>query len=300
MEAQKKSGQTTDRRVDVYQMVTDRIVAALEAGTIPWSKTWQGYGFARNYVTKHEYTGINALLTNLSPYAVPYFLTLKQANTLGGRVKKGSKSLPIVFWSIRYRDTEGRYYAEEEAAGKPDLQKLFLARFYRIFNIEDVTGIEWQLPTQNRSHDFIPMCEQMIDFIPNPPEIKIGGSQAFYAPPIDTVQMPSLSQFDAPEAYYATFFHELVHSTGHSSRLNRDEVMGKVRFGSLEYSQEELVAEIGSAFLCNQVGIETPSTFKNATAYIQGWLAKLQDDKRFIFRAAKEAKQAAEYIVNVQ
>lgn len=299
MEAQKKSGQTTDRRVDVYQMVTDRIVAALEAGTIPWKKTWKGLGYARNYVTKHTYMGINALLTNLSPYSVPYFITLKQANDLGGSVQKGSKSLPIVFWKIRYKDADGRYYSEAEANERSDLQKLFLARYYRVFNIEDVTGIEFNLPNLEHQHDFIPICEQMIDFMPKSPEIRIGGSEAYYAPPIDTVQMPTLAQFESPEAYYSTFFHELVHSTGHSSRLNRDEVMGKVRFGSLEYSQEELVAEIGSAFLCNQVGVETPSTFKNAAAYIHGWLSKLQDDKRFIFRAAKEAKQAAEYIVNV-
>lgn len=299
MEAQKKSGQKSDRKLDVYQMVTDRIISALESRTIPWRKTWKGLGPARNYVSKHAYTGINAILTNLSPYTTPYFLTIKQTNALGGKIKKGSKSLPIVFWKVRYKDENEKFYSGEEAEDLTNMQKIFLARYHRVFNIEDVTGIDFHIPGLDHDHDFIPLCEQMIDFMPNRPEIRIGGNVAYYAPPIDTVQMPTLSQFDSPEAYYATFFHELVHSTGHTSRLHRDEVMGKVRFGSLEYSQEELVAEMGSAFLCNHVGIETPETFENATAYIQGWLSKLQDDKRFIFRAAKEAQKAAEYIINV-
>ncbi|MDW3650999.1 MAG: zincin-like metallopeptidase domain-containing protein [Bacteroidia bacterium] len=297
MRQQRQAGQKTGQTVDVYQFITDQIVKALEQGRIPWRKTWQGVGYARNYVTKHIYTGINAILTNLSPYEVPYFITLKQANALGGKVRREAKSLPIVYWKISYKDQEGNIVVDEDRFGQDDLTKLFFARYYRVFNISDIEGIDFQLPETPHTHDQLDQCERIIASIPNPPTIRFGGSEPYYAPPIDTVQMPVLNQFESPEAYYATFFHELVHSTGHVSRLMREEVMGTVKFGSLIYSQEELTAEIGAAFLCRVVGIDNPATFTNSTAYIQGWLSKLKDDKKFIFQAASKAKRAVEYIL---
>lgn len=298
MEQQRQTGQRTGQMVDVYQLVTDQIVEALAQGRIPWRKTWQGVGFACNYVTKHIYTGINALLTNLSPYEVPYFITLKQANALGGKVKRGAKSLPIVYWKISYKDHAGKVVVDEARFGEPDLQKLFFARYYRIFNISDVEGIDFQTPEIFHTHDPLDQCEKIITGIPSPPTIRFGGNQPYYAPPIDTVQMPGINQFESPEAYYATFFHELIHSTGHVSRLMREEVMGTVKFGSLIYSQEELTAEIGAAFLCRMAGIDNPATFTNSTAYIQGWLSKLKDDKKFIFQAASKAKRAVNYLLH--
>lgn len=128
------------------------------------------------------------------------------------------------------------------------------------------------------------------------PIIKHGGSSAYYALPINTIQMPLMDQFESPEAYYATLFHELIHSTGHHTRLYREEVIGAVKFGSLEYSRKEPKVEIGAAFLCNIVGIENPDVFENAAAYIQGWFKVLQDDKKCIFQAATQAKVAMEYI----
>ncbi|MEM7368693.1 MAG: zincin-like metallopeptidase domain-containing protein [Bacteroidota bacterium] len=287
---------TSKSKADVYQLVTDRIIEALEQGTIPWRKTWAGAPYARNYVTKHTYHGINALLTNLSPYDLPYFVTLKQANQLGGKVKKGAKSIPIVYWKIIFKNQEGNVIPEKESKGRKDLNKLFFARYYRVFNISEIEGVSFKLPEAKFDHDRIENCEQLIQGIKNPPIIQHGGNQAYYAPPIDHIQMPELNQFESPEAYYATLWHELIHATGHVSRLCRDEVMGTVKFGSPIYSQEELTAEIGAAFLCNLVEIENTDTFTNAASYIQGWLSKLKDDKRFIIRAASKAKAAVEYL----
>ncbi|MEM6342670.1 MAG: zincin-like metallopeptidase domain-containing protein [Bacteroidota bacterium] len=297
MKQPQSAGRKPAHSVDVYQLVTDRISEALEQGTIPWRKTWQHYGLARNYITGHVYTGINALLTNLSPYEEPFFITLKQANALGGQVKRGAKSLPIVYWKISYKDQDGTIVSADDAHQRGDLTKLFFARYYRVFNIADIDGITFEVPMANE-HNRIKACEDLVTKIKQPPTLRLGGDQPSYAPPIDTVRMPGINQFESAEAYYATLFHELIHSTGHSSRLNREEVMSMVKFGSLVYSQEELTAEIGASFLCQITGISNPEVFTNTTAYIQGWLSKLNDDKRFIFQAASKAKKAVKYILH--
>lgn len=286
---------TTKQKTDVCQLVTDRIIEALEQGVIPWRKTWNGVPYAQNYVSKRAYSGINALLTNLSPYDVPYFITLKQANQLGGKVRKGSKSIPIIYWKVIYKDQDGHTVPEKESEERTDLQKLFFARYYRVFNIADIEGVSFDLPEASHNHNRIEACDQLIQKIKNLSVIRHGGNKAYYAPPLDKIQMPALNQFESPEAYYATLFHEIIHSTGHHSRLNRDEVMQTAEFGSPIYSQEELIAEIGAAFMCNLIGIENNDTFTNATAYIQGWLSKLKNDKRFIIQAASKAKAAVQY-----
>lgn len=290
------------QKLDVYQMVTDRIIEALEQGTIPWFKTWQGLGSPKNYVTKHVYSGINALITNLSPYDIPCFLTLKQANELGGKVRKGSRSLPIVYWTVSYKDENGKFYgeeinSEEEGRDMPNVQKLFLARYYQVFNIADVEGVDFNLPFLDYDFDPIPTCEQMIDHMPDAPEIRFGGNNAYYVPSKDYVKVPFKAQFNTPEDYYFTLFHELVHSTGHEKRLNRPGIMEKTKFGDIEYSQEELIAEIGASFLSAIAGIENPALVENSHAYIAGWLGKLRDDKQFVFKATKEAKKAVECVV---
>jgi len=286
-------------KIDDYQMVTDRIVASLEAGTVPWRKTWQGYGQARNYLTGHIYQGVNALLANLSPHDLPHFVTLPQANSLGGRIKRNTKGLPIVFWSIAYKDEFGTWYSEEESQGVDGLEKVSFVNHYTIFNIADVQGVDFRPPIVLDTDFCYPTCEQLIDFMPKPPSIIHRGGQPCYIPPRDQVLMPGKDRFESPEAYYATLFHELVHSTGHASRLAREAVIGKVRFGDLEYSQEELVAEIGAAFLCNMAGIDTQEVFENTTSYIQGWSELLKGDKYHIFRAARDARKAVDYIADI-
>ncbi|MEO0899607.1 MAG: zincin-like metallopeptidase domain-containing protein [Bacteroidota bacterium] len=298
MNKQSTSGKEQSQKVDVYQIVTDRIIEALGQGTVPWLKTWQGYGFARNYVSKHVYSGINALITSLSPHDIPYFVTKKQATDLGGMIIKGSRSLPIVYWKVVYKDKDGRYHPEEEGQKLPDAKKLFFARYYKVFNIMDVEGVTFDLPFSDKVFDPIPTCEQMVDLMPNPPLIEYGGDDAFYSPSKDLVKVPKRYRFDTIEDFYFTLFHELIHATGHSSRLNRPEVMEKNVFASLEYSKEELTAEIGASFLANIAGIETPTLLDSSHAYINGWLKKLKGDRKFIFVAAKEAKKGVGYVLS--
>ncbi|MEL6675618.1 MAG: zincin-like metallopeptidase domain-containing protein [Bacteroidota bacterium] len=291
-----QAGQAPGQGVDVYQLVTSRIIEALESGTIPWKRTWQGYGYAKNIVNGHVYSGINAILTNLSPYSIPYFLTMRQANDLGGNIKAGSKSLPIVYWDVRYQDEDGKYFKEDEIEGKKNLRKRFFARYYRVFNVADVEGVKIDLPVGQVNHEPIPDCEALVRNIPFPPVIQHKGDQPCYIPAIDTVQIPATELFESREAYYQTLFHELIHATGHMARLERPGIMEVSKFGSLTYCEEELIAEIGATFICNRVGIETSATFENSAAYIQGWLAQLSADKRMIFAAAGKARLAVGYL----
>lgn len=288
----------TTEKANVYQLVTDRIMEALEAGVIPWRKTWKGGVHAMNWMTKRAYTGINALLTNLSPYEYPYFLTFKQANALGGKVKKGAKSIPVVFWKKILKDQDGNIVADSEAGNRNDLKEKYVLRYYRVFNIADVEDVDFVLPELPVSEAKpSKVCEELVATMPNPPIIKVGNHEPCYMPAQDSVFMPSLARFGEAEMYYSTLFHELIHATGHASRLNREAVVNTAKFGTITYSKEELTAEIGAAFLCRITGIELPETFENATAYIQSWLAKLEADKRFIFKAAAEAQKATKYIL---
>ena len=288
------------QKPDLYQSVTNRIIAALEAGTIPWKKTWRGgVAYARNYVTGHMYQGINALLTNLSQYDVPYFMTFKQTQYMGGHIKKGAKGIPIVFWKVFYVDADRNIVSEEAAGERSDLEKKFSARYFTVFNIEDVEGISFTfLELQLADHDPIQRCEEVVSQMPNPPKIEhVQGNRIYYSPLKDKVCTPVIGQYVSPEAYYNDYFHELAHATGHASRLNRAELMTSSEFGSDPYSQEEMTAEISANFLLHHCGIATPDVFENSASYIQGWLQKLRDDKRFVVSAAIKAEKAVKYIL---
>lgn len=286
-------------KTNVYQMVTDRIIEALEQGGIPWRKTWKsGARTAMNWVSKRAYTGINALLTNLSPYDHPYFMTFKQANALGGKIRKGAKSIPVVFWKKILKDANGQIVAESEAGNRQDLKERYVLKYYRLFNIAEIEDVAFELPeVPVRTQSTIEACEEVVKKMPNPPVIETGEYEPCYVPPKDNIYLPSIDNFGEAEMYYSVLFHELIHATGHETRLNREAVAKAQKFGSMTYSQEELVAEIGAAFLCNKTGIELPETFENSAAYIQSWLEKLANDKRFVFKAASEAKAATQFIL---
>lgn len=291
---------STKKKPDVYQLVTDRIVQALEAGTIPWHKTWSGGAeCAQNYMTKRPYHGINAILTNLSPYDTPYFLTFKQAQSLGGNVRKGAKSLPIVFWKVYFTDGNNKPISEEEASTKKDAKKRFVLRYFSIFNIEDIEGIIFEYPKVS-TQNIVPLVsgEKIVRCMSQAPKINVAyRSQAFYSPKKDEVYMPEMGQFETGEDYYSTLYHELIHATGHASRLCRPEVMDHIRFGTNPYAKEELVAEMGAAFLCQQTGMSSPKLFTNQAAYIAGWVRQFESDKRFVIQAATKARQAVEFIL---
>lgn len=284
---------------DVYQLVTDKITAALEAGTVPWHKPWAARGgMPRNLVTRRPYRGMNLLLLSLGqPYQSPYWLTFKQAKDLGGSVRKGEKSSLVTFWKLNdYRerqDEDGSTAAEVRERRAPIL------RYYLVFNAEQCEGIP--VPPLGgpppREHERIAACEALVAGMRQRPEIRTDPRQAFYNPALDFIGMPDLGQFETAESYYATLFHELTHSTGHASRLNRPTLaQAPAPFGSPDYSREELVAEFGAAFLCGHAGI-FPRVADNSAAYIDDWLRVLKGDRKLLPVAAAQAQRAADFIL---
>lgn len=277
---------------DVYTEVTAQIIAALEAGTVPWRQPWKRLGLQRNLQSDRPYRGVNQLLLQLrgelSGYGSPFWTTYRAAQKAGGHVRLGEKGSLVTFWKfLDVRDSESN---DAEPRRVPFL------RSYKVFNTDQCEGLEIPELEPDDSTDFRPVAEAelVIERMPHRPEIAHGGDAAWYLCDLDRVQLPEPERFDPPEAYYATAFHELVHSTAHSSRLDRD--TGSHRFGSADYSREELVAELGSAMLCGTVGIG-PAMFENSAAYIANWLWALRDDKRMVVVAAGAAQRAADYIL---
>ena len=293
----------TGKDKDLYQQVTNKIIAMIEKGVAPWRRTWSTYGLARNYVTRHIYTGINLILMNNTQHPIPYFMTWKQVKDMGGQVRKGTKAEMAIFFNVFYKDRFDRTISKEEAQifrkKGDEIQVLKFIRYYNVFNIADVEGIQFRIPEiELNPNGKIVWCENIIENMPNRPELKsIDGNRAFYSPTLDFVNMPDIKQFETPEDYYATFFHELTHATGHASRLAREEVMCPEAFGSKPYSHEELVAEMGASFLCSSVNIDYDNIMENNAAYLAGWLKVLKEDSKFIFKAAAAAQKAVDYIL---
>jgi antirestriction protein ArdC len=286
---------------DMYQAVTNRIIERLEQGELTWRKPWSSYGLARNYVSGKVYRGINMLLMNLfSPHSIPYYLTFKQAQELGGNVKKGAKAQQVFYFNVIFKDANDKTVSKEQAEALGDSVKVIkFLKYYNVFNVEDIEGIEFKIDDLRLlPHEKIERCEQVWNAYPSPPQyVEKDRAGAFYRPSEDILNMPPIEQFETAEDYYATLFHESIHSTGHPKRLNREGVAQFDRFGSERYSLEELVAELGASFLCGLTGIDREPIIENTAAYIQGWLKKLKDDKQFIFKAAAEAQKAVDYIV---
>lgn len=279
-------------KTNVYEMVTERIIAELEKGVIPWEKPWTGVkSGAYNRVSKRPYSLLNQmLLKHTGEYA-----TYKQWQDLGGQVKKGEKSEIVVFWKI--------FEAEEtnKDTGEKETKKIPLLRYYNVFHISQVEGVEPLKPEQlNDEVEPIEEADKIItDYITREhiEFTECRSNEAYYSPSQDAVVVPMKEQYKVINEYYSTTFHELTHSTGHKNRLNRLETGAVAAFGSETYSKEELVAEIGSASLMNLLGIETVKTFRNSAAYIQSWLQVLRNDNKFIVSASSKAEKAVNYIL---
>jgi antirestriction protein ArdC len=278
----------------VCEKISKLIMEKLEAGVAPWRKPWTAAGFPQNLTTKKEYRGINLFLLHLSAFDSPYWLTFKQAKGLGGRVKKGEKSMPVVFWTTKTVDDTAAENGEKKKKEIPIL------KFYSVFNAEQCTGLKDVPPPVERQIDFQPIekCEEIVRVMPNPPSIlhEPGDNRAYYLPKEDRINMPRSESFLSPEAFYATLFHEICHSSGHKSRLNRKEIIEHNPFGSQDYGKEELVAEMGSSFLCGIAGIENV-TLDNSAAYIENWLKAIREDKKLVICAAAKAQAAVDYII---
>jgi antirestriction protein ArdC len=284
---------------DAFQVITDRIVGLLEKGIVPWQKPWQGGEMMpRNLVSKKGYRGANVFLLHAMSFNSPFWLTFNQARELGGCVKKGERACPVVFWK----------WLEADAPGEPTGTKnVPFLRYYSVFNVAQCEGIPPDkipdLKGSERAHSPIVEAERIVADMPKKPEIRHGGGRACYSPSFDRVEMPQPETFRSGQDYYSVLFHELTHSTGHQSRLSRKGVASSEgewsAFGSTPYAREELVAEMGAAFLAGHAGI-VERTIENSAAYVQSWLQRLKDDSKLVVQAAAQAQKAADFILGRQ
>ena len=281
---------------DVYQMVTDRLIEALEAGTAPWRKPWNGEGcpagWPTNLSTGKTYQGVNVWTLASAPFSSHYWVTFKQCQSLGGKVRKGEKAGGfVVYWNwLEKTDVE---------TGKP--VKIPFLKYSRVFNSEQCDGLEDKIPEPKAlpesDAERMENAESTIRaYIDNGgPSFETGHQdRAFYRSSSDAVSVPILEQYETGGQYYSTVFHELTHSTGHSKRLDRG--LDKLAaFGSESYSREELIAEMGAAFLCGIHGID--STLDNSAAYLKGWIKALKSDSKMAVWAGSRAQKASNMIL---
>jgi antirestriction protein ArdC len=266
-------------KFDLHQNITDGIIAAIEEkGTLPWVRPWTSAGRPRNGISQKPYSGINHLLLSIAgaQFGSQEWFTFNQARDAGGTVKKGSVGYKIVFWNI---------IKKEDAMGGEETFPLL--RYFTVFNRDQIDG----LPAPKvAERSFTPLDEVESFVAATGASIAHGGDRAFYSLATDSITLPNRTSFVSETAYYATLFHELVHWTGHKSRLDRPLAN---RFGSPEYAEEELVAELGAAFLCAECGVDGQTQHPE---YIASWLTALKNDKRFIFKAASAAKKAVGFV----
>jgi antirestriction protein ArdC len=273
----------------VYEIVTEKIIKQLESGVTPWRKPWACQSPA-NLITQKEYRGLNVFTLASQGFPSRFWLTFNQATKLGGRIRKGEKSSPVIFWNV----------GEDRETITPDgtkkILRPFLLRYYSVFNLAQTEGID--LPAsvlqETRTNNPIETCEQIVANMLNPPAFE-QSDKAWYSPDSDAVGMPARGLFYSPEGYYSTLFHELAHSTGHAKRLHRDNFDNPVSFGSESYSKEELIAEMTAAMLCGIAGIEQ-KTLENSASYLKTWIARLKSDSRLLVSAASHAQKAADFI----
>lgn len=276
---------------NIYEMVTARIIEQMEQGIIPWQKPWTGRrGGAYSRSTGKAYSLLNQFLL-----AKPgEYLTFKQAQEAGGHIRKGEKGSIVVFWKqVPITETNDE--------GETVTRTIPVLRYYTVFHIDQCEGIEPKWTDETRAeveadetaedliHDYLDATG--VDLY------NVRSDRAFYSPASDCIQLPLMEQFTNTAEYYSTAFHEMVHSTGHASRLNR--LNKTAAFGSEDYGREELVAEIGAAQLVNVCGLETTGSFKNSVAYLQSWIRAIKDDPRMIVTAASKAEKAVDFILSV-
>jgi len=297
------------RETDFYQLITDQIVSQLEKGKLPWRKRWgvllDGRAeVARNYFTKQPYTGINSVLLACQAVERPYFLTFKQANQLGGTIRKGAKGIPIVYWNVIEKEKE---VTNRQGETKTKVVGIPLLKPYYVFHVSDVEGVDLNLPAllpvqESTQQGLIERCEAIYSgYTDGPCLVHSNPERAFYSLLYDTINMPTLPAFDCPEAYFWTLFHEAIHSTGHRKRLNREEVINSDGFGGEKYAKEELTAEIGACFLAAQCGLDITENklLTNGASYLNSWLKALKNDKTMIVRAAGQAQKAVNYVLGL-
>ena len=271
----------------VYEIVYEKIVNQLAKGEIPWRKPW-AESKQRNGKTGRPYSGINVLLLSWSEYSSDLWFTFKQVTEMGGTIQKGQSGTPIVFWQITDKEDEN---------GKKS--KSFFLRYYTVFNLEQTEGI---VISKEHADNLEAMrkaelleAEAIINSYADRPDVIPGGDRACYVPSKDVIHMPLKERFKSIGEYYATLFHEYAHSTGSENRLNRKGVAEFDMFGSTQYSEEELIAELSSAFLCAHAGID--NTLENSSAYINGWLKAFKDNPKMLVNCSGKAEKVVKYML---
>ncbi len=281
------------KAADVKARINERMIQALSEGVIPWSKPWTVNG-PRNLISGRGYTGLNRIILGLTPYPLPFWATYRQYLAAGLQVRKGEHGHGIIYAGqvIKTETTVHEDGHEEEKKKQVRFLKAFV-----VFNIDQTDYLEkgYVLPETNKNDELLE-CEDLVDTYTEREGITVGpGDRAAYNPRNDTITCPAIGQFTTNGHYYATLFHECIHSTG--PRLDRFKSTDPVCFGSDTYGREELVAEIGSAYLAALTGIDSDAVFRNQTAYLQNWAAAIKADADLVLYAAGRAEKAADFMI---
>ena len=282
------------KRRDHYQELTDRILAALEAGTAPWRRPWNpeacgGSTAPVNAATGHRYRGVNLFVLGMSPLAIgsgdPRWCSYRQALARGWQVRRGEKATPVYF----YKPIE---FAEKAEAGEAEARRIPILRVFSVFHASQIDGVP-ELSPPVSAKTIVERIEDAETILSaSKVAVRIGGDRAFYHPALDFIQLPPDQAFESPAMRASVALHELAHATGHPQRLNRD-LTG--RFGSSTYSREELRAELSSCLVGSELGL--PSDIPNHASYVKSWLDILKTDAREFFRAAADAQRIADYLL---
>ena len=276
---------------DIHAAITERFLDQLRDGTVPWQRPWRG---AQNIVSRKAYRGINSLTLGLSTFSSPFWMSFRQALELGGHVRKGEISTPVIYYKfLERRDNSGQLILT--AKGTPAFRPF--VRWSNVFNLEQTEGIRApDLPVSQQTGPALSRAAALVQSADLCP-IRHEGFAAAYSPTEDLIRMPRQSAFCTVEDYFHTLFHEMTHATGHGSRLGREGITKPIKFGSDRYSKEELVAELGAAFLSNEAGILDQVVFNNSAAYLKSWITKLEEDHTLLTSAASHAQHSFDWVL---
>lgn len=268
-----------------YARITDDLIALLDDGVVPWRRPWTSRGPC-NLVSRRPYRGINVLVLACQGRPSPWWLTYRQAAALGGHIREGEHGTQVVFWRV----------VDPAVADPVPGRRSVVLRTYTVFHESQCSLPPGTVPDPIEAGPGIRTCDDIVTGMTDPPHIVTGSDLACYLPVTDTIHIPRRADFADAESYYATLFHELGHATGHPRRLDRTALVTPAPFGSPDYSREELIAEMTSAFVCGAAGI-APATLPQSAEYIAGWLQVLRADRRLVVVAAGQAQRAADYIL---
>jgi antirestriction protein ArdC len=286
-------------RTDAYQQVTDKIIAQLEAGTVPWRKPWVAGGWPSSMSTGKRYAGVNVMLLGFTDWPSKWWGTYRQIQELGGQVRKGEQSSLVTFYKDLVRTDPDRTDPE---TGEPATSHIPMLRTFRVFNACQADGLPGKfMPPERPEIELNATAEQTIGaYLATGTAARLVHDvhgQAHYRPADDTIHIPPASEHTSAGRYYSTLLHELAHSTGAASRLARPAVCESGKYAGHARGLEELTAELGAAFMCGEVGAATGGTEQESAAYIASWLEAIRDDKRLVVRAASAAQKAADLVM---